>query len=81
MSGPEVEVDTSDLQIGDVVRVKKHSGATVPLEIDFAGDDWIDGKIPYRSTYEAGGRYEGSYRGRLSAWKSQVVEIVRRAEP
>lgn len=64
------------IRVGDVVRIKKlaYSGL---LEVTSVDDMAVDGRIPYASTYEPGGQYEGSYRGRQHAWRDQVVEIVR----
>lgn len=69
-------------KVGDVVRVRKAT-YTGLLEVDLvdqvAGSDLVivSGRIPYRSTYEQGGQYEGSYRGRQTVWLEQVVEVVR----
>ncbi len=61
----------SEVRVGDIVRVRKatYSGR---IEVDYVDDLIVEGRIPYASTYDKGGKYEGSYRGRQSAWLSEV---------
>lgn len=65
------------VEVGDVVRILKR-GTSSLLEIAYVDDLIVEGLVPYASTYTSGGRYEGSYRGRKSAWLSEVVEVVSR---
>lgn len=67
---------TTAPRVGDVVRIRKGTRTSL-LEVTYADDLIVSGHIPYASTYDAGGAYEGSYRGTQSAWLTQVVEIVR----
>lgn len=62
--------------VGDVVRVDKGTYHGL-IEIDYVDDLIVEGRIPYASTYTSGGQYEGSYRGRQSAWLTEVQDIVR----
>jgi hypothetical protein len=71
-------METETPAVGDVVRIRKGT-YTGLLEVDYVDHLMVSGRIPYASTYEPGGKYAGSYRGRQSAWLTQVVAIVRKA--
>ena len=62
------------VKVGDVIRVR-HLGRTRTVEVTEVWDDldMIGYRLPYASTYVAGGQYEGSYRGTGSAWFSDVI--------
>lgn len=64
-------------KVGDVVRVRKASYSGL-IEVDYVDDLIVAGRIPYASTYTEGGQYEGSYRGRQSAWLTEVERIERK---
>lgn len=63
-------------KVGDVVRVRKTTYSGL-IEVDYVDDLILEGRIPYASTYTRGGKYEGSYRGRQSAWLTEVESIER----
>ena len=64
--------------VGDVVRIVKRGSSSL-LEVTYVDDVMVDGLVPYASTYTPGGTYEGSYRGRKVAWRSEVVSVERNA--
>lgn len=65
-------------KVGDVVRVRK-TVYTGLIEVDYVDDVIVEGRIPYATTYTEGGKYEGAYRGRQSAWLTEVESIERSA--
>lgn len=64
-----------NIKVGDLVKVCKR-GNVSKIEVEYVDPEgeFITGRIPYASTYAAGGQYEGSYRGRATAWFSEVLE-------
>lgn len=82
MSHPNDDDDTKasapQVQVGDVIRIRKNTYNGL-IEVDYVDGHIVEGRIPYQSTYTTGGQYEGSYRGRQSAWLDQVVSVERPA--
>lgn len=66
------------IEPGDVVRVRRN-GRTHLLEVTevIADAGTLIGWLPYATTYQTGGQYEGSYRGTAGRWTWEVVEVVR----
>jgi len=63
--------------VGAVVRARSPKGRLGLLEVTEVYDGMLVGRVPYASTYEPGGQYEGSYRGGTARHVSTVVEVVR----